>query len=440
MPSKPVMAIISARLYGQDGVSIEARKWEQAFRQLGYEPFLIAGKMPEIETPHMVIPLMSLEHPEVLAIDELAFEVELDGEGQHALLERIDALAQEIKSQLRQTLVEQGVLAMNIENALAVPMNLPLGVALHELILEDGVPTVARHHDFYWERERFLNSNVASLLQMTFPPDIPWMAHVTINNRAQQALKQRRGIEARWFANFFDFSSIQAFDGYNEDLRQTLGLGSGDLFFLQPTRIVERKCIERSIELIARLREEYGLHGPLVITGPAENGGDWYCREVVQPAAQRHGVTLIRADSYFDSKREIVDRKKLYAIGDAYVHADLVTFPSDFEGFGNPVIEAAMYRVPLFVNCYPVLKDLQRLVDKPFKFITIDGVVTHEAVAEVYHILTDPSARRTMVNHNFRVAKEHFSMEMLTRRLESLLESLGLPCQGLRAGQPPLGE
>jgi hypothetical protein len=35
-----------------------------------------------------------------------------------------------------------------VENALAIPMNLALGVALPEFIGETSMPTIAHHHDF----------------------------------------------------------------------------------------------------------------------------------------------------------------------------------------------------------------------------------------------------------------------------------------------------
>jgi len=35
-------------------------------------------------------------------------------------------------------------------------LNIPLGLALTEFIAETCIPTIAHHHDFYWERDRFL--------------------------------------------------------------------------------------------------------------------------------------------------------------------------------------------------------------------------------------------------------------------------------------------
>ena len=36
------------------------------------------------------------------------------------------------------------------QNALAIPVNIPLGLAITEFIAETGIITLAHHHDFFW--------------------------------------------------------------------------------------------------------------------------------------------------------------------------------------------------------------------------------------------------------------------------------------------------
>ena len=56
-----------------------------------------------------------------------------------------------------------------VENALAIPMHIPLGLALTDVISATGIPTIAHHHDFYWERDRFAVTCVKDYLDMAFP-------------------------------------------------------------------------------------------------------------------------------------------------------------------------------------------------------------------------------------------------------------------------------
>ncbi|HID62334.1 MAG TPA: glycosyltransferase [Anaerolineae bacterium] len=415
------IAILSTRLYGQDGVSVEARKWERAYRSLGCEIVLVAGELGATDTPHVVIPELAFTHPQVASLNERAFGPPLPPSKRKALRQEIEALADTIERRLQAALACFGVDVLSVENALAIPMNLPLGLALQRLIAE-GQRTIARHHDFYWEKKRFRRSNVAWLLQAAFPPSQGPIRHVTINDQARRELHQKRGIDALWVPNAFNFDSVQGVDSYNRDLPRSLGVAPNHKLILQPTRIVPRKGLERSIELVARLRNDCGLPGTLVISGPAGDEGRAYADEI-QGKAESLGVPLICAADRIGFERKVVEGRKTYTIGDAYAHADLVTFPSDQEGFGNPVIEAAVYRKPLLVNRYPVLDDILNLTGGEFDFIVIKGSVNDEAVARASQLLTDPLARERLAAHNFRVACRHFSMEHLPQKLKLLLKS-----------------
>ncbi len=420
------VGILSMRLGARDGVSVEARKWESVYRDLGYEVHLIAGHMPSSKTSSTVIPLLAFLHPEIVSLAERAFDRELTTKQAQGLRQRIDDLAVQIERCLHEVITERGISILSIENALAIPLNLPLGLALHRLIAESRIPSIAHHHDLYWERERFRQSNIEQLLRDSFPPAIHWLAHVTINRIAQKELKLRKGIEARWIPNSFDFSAIQSVDEYNRDLRESLGLQPEQLLFLQPSRIVQRKRIERAVELLDRLRRDHGLDCVLVICGPVDNREDAYAKFVFQEAVERQ-VPLVHAADRIDLDRLVTDGQKIYSVADAYVNADAITFPSDLEGFGNPVVEAAMYRKPLFVNRYPVFADIMSLVEGAFEFVAVDNVVTDNAVRAMHRLLTDKEHRREVVECNFRVAKAHFSLETLRERLTKALQDLSVP-------------
>ncbi len=70
------------------------------------------------------------------------------------------------------------------------------------------------------------------------------------------------------------------------------------------------------------------------------------------------------------------DRRKLYSLWDTYPHADLVTYPSLIEGFGNALLETIYFRLPALVNRSAVYTaDIGPL---GFQFAEIEGVIADE--------------------------------------------------------------
>jgi hypothetical protein len=164
--------------------------------------------------------------------------------------ERIQELKDYLKSRPYEFCREFKIDLVIPENALAIPINIPLGLAITELIAETGMPCIAHHHNFSWERKRFLISAVRDYLQLSFPPNLYSMRHVVINSAASRQLSYRTGISNAVIPNVFDFANSPPLTPNGILLRQELGFEDDDLFVLQPTRIVPRKWIERAVELV----------------------------------------------------------------------------------------------------------------------------------------------------------------------------------------------
>ena len=111
------------------------------------------------------------------------------------------------------------------QNVLAIPMHVPMGLAVTNLS-KKGIPTVAHHHDFYWERDRFLKGCAGEYLDKAFPPPITEMfEHVVINSGAKRSLKERLGVESTVIPNVFDFENPPVkSDGYGDDFKKEEGL------------------------------------------------------------------------------------------------------------------------------------------------------------------------------------------------------------------------
>ena len=103
-------------------------------------------------------------------------------------------------------------------------------------------------------------------------------------------------------------------------------------------------------------------------------------------------------------------RSKLPPPHDAYLAADLITYPSLYEGFGNALIEAVFYGIPVLVNRYPVYDaDIRPL---GLRFVKVDGAITEETVAEVRKPSCRTHAGSDRTPLNFDVGRDCLSLRL----------------------------
>jgi len=332
------------------------------------------------------------------------------------ITQKIHKIKEEIKDHLYKFLERFDLDLLVVENALAIPLNIPLGVGLAELISEIGIPTIGHHHDFFWERDRFLSNSAWDYLNMAFPPHLPPIRSVVINSSAGNQLSLRTGISSTIIPNVMDFeNSPPPPDEYTLTVKKDLGIEEDELLILQPTRVVKRKGIEHAIELVSRL----GRKAKLVIShSVSDEGLEYY--ERIKDFAQRLGVTaLFIADIVNDKRGTTPDGRKKYSLADIYPYADLVTYPSNFEGFGNAFLEAIYFKKPIVVNRYSIYTT--DIKPKGFSVIEIDGFVTQKAVEHTLKVLDDRQYRENMVNRNYEIAKKHYSSSVLHQKLRNII-------------------
>jgi len=310
-----------------------------------------------------------------------------------------------------------------LQNVWAVPMQLPLAEALADLVEARRIPTLSHEHDYHWERERFRATRVPEYLDTYFPFDAPSVRHLAINSLAARALARRRGLAATVVPNVLDFDQVAPEpDAFASTFRTAIGLTERQRLVLQPTRVIPRKGIELAIDLLAELDDPRNV---LVITHAAGDEGLDYLRALERRARER-AVDLRLVDQLVAASRgPRPDGLRRFALWDTYPHADLVTYPSLYEGFGNALLETIWFSKAALVNRYPVYA--ADIAPKGFRFVEIDGAVTHQAVEACARLLDDPGRREAMAAHNLCLAREHFGLPTLRRLLEGELRALGLP-------------
>ena len=408
------IGFISTRLAGTDGVSLETAKWADVFEADGFSCFYFAGELDRPKEISYLAEEAHFTHPEIEEIQGKCFGVT---KRDRSLTRKIEEVKEKLKDDIYAFIEKFEIDILIPENALTIPMNIPLGLAITEVLIETEMPAIAHHHDFYWERDRFMTNAAWDYLNMAFPPNLPSVHHTVINSFAAEQLSLRTGITSEINPNVMDFENPPPPpDDYAKDVKEALGIEEDELFILQPTRIVQRKGIEHAIELISRL----GMKARLVISHSAGDEGHDYEDRLREYSEHMNVNTLFAYDVVDENRGTTEDGRKIYTLSDIYPHADLVTYPSIFEGFGNAFLEALYFRKPIMVNTYSIYtKDIK---PKGFLAIEMDGYVTQAVVDLTKKVLSDPDLCQQAVDHNYEIANQNFSYATLRRRLKNFIE------------------
>ncbi len=343
-------AFVSFRFGPTDGVSVVARRWMDAFGSFGFEVGTVTGD-------DVVTGDRSHRCVPGLALDasELAAAAPIDDEVADALAD-VDLVV--------------------VENLCTIPLNVPAALAVGRVLA--GRPAVLHHHDPPWHRERY--AHVTEL-----PLDDPAWRHVTVNGITAGEMAEH-GFDTTVIYNGFELDA----PGDRQAQRQRLTVADDELLITHPVRAIERKNLPAAIALAEALDGTYWLLGP-----PEEGYGptlarllaDAHCRVIHEPCPDP---------------------------ADIYAASDLIAFPSTWEGFGNPPIEAALARRPAVVGHYPFAEELRGLGFRWFAPDDAPGVAA---------FLDEPDD--ALLDHNAELANRLFSLDSMRDHLHDLLDDAG---------------
>ena len=186
----PQAAVVSYRLGGNDGVSVEARKWAWALGELGFSVRRVAGRFEDDGRPD----------------DAVVAGLTIDDTGAVDLPALGDA-------------IEDADLVI-VENVCSLPLNVSASRAVVCAAQGFGGRVVLRHHDLPWQRRHLVP------LQSEFPPRRLARSHVTVNLRSRRELEAHGYAGAYTVHNYFD---LDAAPGDRDETRAAFGFADDDL-------------------------------------------------------------------------------------------------------------------------------------------------------------------------------------------------------------------
>jgi mannosylglucosylglycerate synthase len=401
------LGMISTRFNGLDGVSLESSKVADVLEEAGHQVSWFAGELGPRFSPGRLHPHAHFETEANRQLEAACFGTSTRSP---QISSALRTATDELKVALRSFIDDFGIDVVVAQNVLCLPMQLPLGMALTEVMAERDMPVVAHHHDFAWERERFAIHAVPDILGAAFPPVLNRMRHVVIQSSAAEELRRRRGVEATLLPNVMDFERGPEHTGDGAAFRFHAGLADDDVVLLQPTRVIPRKGIEITLDLAGALADP---RVKVVITHPEGDEGHDYGQ------ALRAQASALDVDLRFVSTQQFEGQSREVALADAYAAADLVCFPSRYEGFGNALLEAFFYRRPVFVNRYSAY--VSDIAPTGVRCIEVDGGLDPLAVDEVQRLLEHPASWKPAIDDNYEIGRRRFSYQVIRDRFLPLV-------------------
>jgi len=445
------IALCHYRVGETDGVSLEMDKWKRVLENMGHKVYFIAGSTGTSDG--YIIPEMNYRFEEDLKIERNAYLKLEDYQGEDELIRAIKKLTLKIEEGLKKILIENKIDLIVPNNILSIGRSIPTAMAFTNIIKELGIRCIGHHHDFYWERDNFSQPTcnfVRKALEEYFPPKDDLISHVVINSIVQKELKVRRSLDSIIIPNVFDLNEkLWEVDNYNKDFREKLGIKDNDILMLQATRVTNRKAIELAIDVVGEIQKkenrkilkEVKLYNGqtfkensrivLVLAGMIETADDYV--ERLKTRAKENSVEMLFVNNLVGHSRCIKNNNKIYSLWDTYVFADIITYPSIQEGWGNQFLEGLFAKKPMLVFEYNVYKeDIKR---KGFKVISLgdkyeldeyglakvsEGAIKR-AAGECIKLLIDKDCREKMVEKNFQLGREFFSHESLEKKLKMII-------------------
>jgi glycosyltransferase involved in cell wall biosynthesis len=276
-----------------------------------------------------------------------------------------------------------------VHNVMTMPMNLALTEALARLAAETSGKFIAWTHDIAYYDHNYDAFRRSGQPWELITRALPGFRYVVVSRERAEQLSKLTGLKESDISvvtNGVDVPEVLGLSANGRKLAARLSLYDADPLLLQPVRLTRRKRVEAAIDATAVLRAR-GRNAVLVVTGsvgPHDKKNRAYMNELAARAkrvnAGERGVLILAAMGISVRYDVVVD---LYAL------ADVLVFPSESEGFGIPMLEAGLHRMPIVCSDIPALRETGG--DEPF-YVPPDA--TGEVIADAIERAMDTPLMR----------------------------------------------
>ena len=337
----------------------------RAARDAGDDVTIVAGRGSARGLRFVRVPELDSQHPAVLR-DRAALA---RGEVTPLHGELVARIARALRPRLAR--MDRVV----VHNAFTLHLNAALTEALAGLAAERPGTFIAWTHDLVWTDAVYAAQLHDGRPWSLFKTALPGVRYVAISEKAASEFSAVSGLarsRIEIVRNGVDRRAILGLSAKGAGFAERFGLFDADPLLLLPVRMTRRKRIEIAIDALAVLRRTLPKAMLVVTGGPgAHNPANReYERELVARAGP--GVCLFHAEGVRVGIREVAD---LYGL------ADMLILPSANEGFGLPILEAGLRRLPIVCTDIPALRETAGS-DATYLPLDADGAAFARAVME----------------------------------------------------------
>ncbi len=321
--------------------------------EAGYQVMVVAGRgdvfHPQVEFKKL--PEVDSRHPEVLEVGKSLAQ----GNVSQSFFDLRDRIADSIYPILTNAKV------CIVHNAITLHKNIPLTAALHKIVKKNQIRMIAWCHDFAWQDQLYAPDLYAgypwSLMRQVWPGVI----YVVVSQHRQKRLADLMNLPEKKIQVVtpgIDISEFLRLTPLAMELVNRLDLFEAAPLMLLPARITRRKNIEYGIRVVASLVESLPKTR-LIVTGPPGPHNPKNRAYLQELTALTHTLGVVSNVQFLYHQEEGGEPLKISdaVMADLYRLSDLLFFPSFREGFGIPVLEAGLSRIPVFAADIPPVQE-----------------------------------------------------------------------------------